>query len=307
MASSKRDGETDDCPGEAPTKDPAPAHGPQGPANPVALQRTSIDPTADQALWVLIRQASQSIAWEPYAHFLDQVMRDHVWGSEQRPIDERRSQLPFPGVDFYALLKAGTEVFLMASCGITPVTPELERLSAQRGFSLHDDAGQAVPRGGFLEAFHDLLHQCAKFYREDDDTTRTADGLSVLDRLRDVHVLLSEGGHNQYGDLPWNARLERMMRDAVDRHTTVEPRTDRGDTMKTLHGWSDTGVTHLRDLGVSGGQIALSARFGGWDTTAGPQQAAEWARYWRAEIQGYIRAYREATGVDLGAVPPPAG
>jgi hypothetical protein len=28
-------------------------------------------------------------------------------------------------------------------------------------------------------------------------------------------------------------------------------------------------------------------------------QAANWARYWRAEIQGYIHAYRAVTGVDI--------
>ena len=34
-----------------------------------------------------------------------------------------------------------------------------------------------------------------------------------------------------------------------------------------------------------------------------PVQAANWARYWRAEIQGYIHGYRAVTGVDLTSVP----
>ncbi len=34
-----------------------------------------------------------------------------------------------------------------------------------------------------------------------------------------------------------------------------------------------------------------------------PEQAANWARYWRPEVQGYIHAYRAVTGVDLA----PAG
>jgi hypothetical protein len=32
-----------------------------------------------------------------------------------------------------------------------------------------------------------------------------------------------------------------------------------------------------------------------------PDDAANWARYWRPEIQGYVHAYRAATGVDLRA------
>src|SRR5262249_43995229 len=40
-------------------------------------------------------------------------------------ITNRLNSLPFPGVDFYALLKAATEVFLMASCGILPTTSAL--------------------------------------------------------------------------------------------------------------------------------------------------------------------------------------
>ncbi|HXP41324.1 MAG TPA: hypothetical protein VN833_13750, partial [Candidatus Acidoferrales bacterium] len=43
---------------------------------------------------------------------------------------------------------------------------------------------------------------------------------------------------------------------------------------------------------------------GAWSlTTATAAQAANWARYWRNEIQGYIHAYRAATGVDLTSEP----
>ena len=34
--------------------------------------------------------------------------------------------------------------------------------------------------------------------------------------------------------------------------------------MKRLQGWTDTPVTHFRDLGVFGEQILLSIRFGNW-------------------------------------------
>ena len=32
-----------------------------------------------------------------------------------------------------------------------------------------------------------------------------------------------------------------------------------------------------------------------------PTQAFNWARFWRPQAQGYIHAYRAATGVDLSA------
>ena len=67
------------------------------------------------------------------------------------------------------------------------------------------------PRSRFLEAFHFLLHQCSQFFRQDDDTTVVADGFPVLNALRDLHLVLSEGAHNQFGDLPTTARIEMLM------------------------------------------------------------------------------------------------
>jgi hypothetical protein len=62
-------------------------------------------------------------------------------------------------------------------------------------------------------------------------------------------------------------------------------------------------VTHFYNLAVWGEQILLSIRFGNWnDINTEPAQAANWAVYWRNEIQGYIHAYRAATGVDLTAI-----
>jgi hypothetical protein len=43
----------------------------------------------------------------------------------------------------------------------------------------------------------------------------------------------------------------------------------------------------------------LSVRYGDWIGVNDPAQAANWARYWRPEVQSYIHAYRAATGVDL--------
>jgi hypothetical protein len=186
----------------------------------------------------------------------------------------------------------------------------------QYGFNL---VGKAVPpvrgadtRSRFIEAFHNLLFLCSIFYKEDDDTTVVADGFPVLNGLKEVHLLLTQGAHNQYGDLPWTARQEMLMqewllarpefREYLPSRVMVdypEPWMDRVEAMKTLQGWSNTSIMHFRDLGVFGEQILLGIRFGAWPKLIEPQFAANWARYWRAEIQGYIHAYRAVTGMDL--------
>ncbi|HAV43249.1 TPA: hypothetical protein DCX15_04465 [bacterium] len=183
--------------------------------------------------------------------------------------------------------------------------------------------GKALPkmqpaesRSKFLESFHNLLHLCSIFFKEDDDTTVIADGFPLLNGLKEVHLLLTQGQHNQYGDLPWTARREMLMqqwllarpemREFLPSRIMVaypEPWMDRVDAMKRLQGWTDTPVIHFRNLGVFGEQILLSIRFGAWIEVFKPDQAANWARYWRAEIQGYIHAYRAVTGVDLTSEP----
>ena len=80
-----------------------------------------------------------------------------------------------------------------------------------------------------------------------------------------------------------------------------EPWMDRVDAMKKLQGWTDISVLHFRDLAMFGEQILLSIRYGAWSTVHEPMQAANWARFWRPEMQGYIHAYRAVTGVDLAA------
>jgi hypothetical protein len=179
--------------------------------------------------------------------------------------------------------------------------------------------GKAVPplrsadsRSKFLEAFHNLLHRCSIFYKEDNDTTVIADGFPLLNALKEVHLLLAQGAHNQFGDLPWTARVEMLsqqwlmarpeIRDFLQSRAMV-PYTEawmpQVDTMKTLQGWSDVTITHFRDLAVYGEQIVLTVRYGDWIDIADENPAKNFARYWRPEIQGYIHAYRAATGVDL--------
>jgi hypothetical protein len=179
--------------------------------------------------------------------------------------------------------------------------------------------GKAVPqvhgadsRSQFLEAFHNLLHLCSTFYKQDDDTTVMADGFPILNALRDVHLLLTQGAHNQYGDLPWTARQEFLimewilarpeMREFLPSRIMVgfpEGWMDHVETMKTLQGWTDTSILHFRDLAIFGESLLLSIRYGLWTNVIEPEQAANWARYWRPEIQGYTHAYRTVTGADL--------
>ncbi len=187
------------------------------------------------------------------------------------------------------------------------------------GFSIE---GRAVPhlrtadsRSKFLEAFHQLLHLSNLFFKQDDDTTVRADGFPILNALREVHLILSQGAHNQFGDLPSTARQEMLMqqfllarpefREFLPTRVMVaypEPWMDRVDAMKTLQGWTDTSILHFNNLAIYAEQLLLSIRYGAWsqpDITAA--QAAIWARFWRSQIQSYIHSYRAATGIDLAA------
>lgn len=182
--------------------------------------------------------------------------------------------------------------------------------------------GKALPqlasadsRSKFIEAFHNLLYRTAMFYRDDADTTVIPDGFPLLNALREVHVLLAEGAHNQFGDLPWTARVEMLVeqwflaRDEMQeflRGRHMVPYQERWmgavDAMKRLQGWTDVSVTHFHSLAVFGERILLSVRYADWIAIDNTQeQAKNWARYWRPEIQGYIHAYQVVTGVDLAA------
>jgi hypothetical protein len=183
--------------------------------------------------------------------------------------------------------------------------------------------GKAVPplhsadsRSKFIEAFHSLLYRTHLFYQEEADTTVIADGFPLLNALKAVHLLLAEGAHNQFGDLPWTARVEMLveqwllsrpeLREFLRGRAMVPYREawmGQVDTMKRLQGWTDVTVTHFNDLAVYGEQILLSIRYGDWSVVNDQEQARNWARYWRPEVQGYTYAYQMATGVDLTADP----
>jgi hypothetical protein len=169
----------------------------------------------------------------------------------------------------------------------------------------------ADPRSRFLEGFHNLLRQAAAFYKEDDDTTVIADAFPVLNSLREVHLLLAEGAHNQFRDLPWQSRAEMMLQQWLlsrremreflrGRYMVDYPEAWMGavDAMKRLQGWTDTSVLHFRDLARSGERILLSIRYANWND-AEQDDARAWLRHFRDDVQRYIHAYFTATGVNL--------
>ena len=171
----------------------------------------------------------------------------------------------------------------------------------------------ADSRSRFMEAFHNLLTLTWEFHRQDDDTTVIADGFGVLNALKETHLLLTEGAHNQFGDLPSTARHEMLMqqwilsrpevreflptRTMVAYTGAVDGPGGRDEQAAGLVGHAR--CMHFRDLAVFGEQLLLGIRFGAWSAEFRPDQAANWARYWRSELQGYIHAYRAVTGIDL--------
>jgi hypothetical protein len=51
---------------------------------------------------------------------------------------------------------------------------------------------------------------------------------------------------------------------------------------------------------VDGERVLLSIRFGNWsDLNLSDDNARNWARYWKPEIQRYLYGYMAVTGVDL--------
>ena len=214
------------------------------------------------------------------------------------------------------------------------VQDEQHRLSVKRRAYEYDHhygislVGKAIPamhsadsRTRFLEAFHNLLHLCAIYFTQEDDTTKVPDGYPILNALREVHLLLSQGMHNQYGDLPFTARVEMMMqqwilarpefREFLPTRTMTaypEPWMDRVAAMNHIQGWTDSSPVSFSYLGIYGEMILLSIRYGNW-TNAGTtsNMASFWASFFRNEIQGYIHAYRVVTGIDLTKTNPQTG
>ncbi len=207
------------------------------------------------------------------------------------------------------------------------IQDEYERLSvSRRAHEYHHQygltlAGRAVrgvrpaeTRSRFLHAFHELLHRTSVFYEQVDDMTRKADGFPLLNALRELHIVLAEGAHNQFADLNVTARGETLiemwllgrteMREFFGQRIMVpypEAWMDRVDSMKAHQGWSDASVTHFQRLASFGERLILGARYGNWMNETEPAAAANWAKKWRSEVQGYTHAYQAVTGVNLAA------
>ena len=172
----------------------------------------------------------------------------------------------------------------------------------------------ADSRSKFLEAFHNLLYLCTVLFRQDDDTTVKADGFPVLEAVKDLQLVLTEGQHNQFGDLPSAARIEMLMQQWLlarpefreflpTRESVAYPERwmERVDAMKKLQGWGDTSVRHFSTLAEYGERILLSIRYGAWSDVDDGNHALVWARYFRPAIQSYVYAYQAVTGVNLAA------
>jgi len=177
------------------------------------------------------------------------------------------------------------------------------------------DLAPADNRSKFIEAFHNLLYRTDRFYREDRDTTMIADAFPLLNALKEVHLILAEGMHNQYGDLTWTARGEMLtmqwmlarpeMREFLRGRYAVpyqEQWMGAVDSMKRLQGWSDTSITHFHELAVTGERLLLSIRLGDWSNVYNiEEQAKNWARNSKPEVQRYMFCYQTVTGVELSA------
>ena len=121
----------------------------------------------------------------------------------------------------------------------------------------------ADSRSKFIEGFHNLLFLLTVFYKQADDTTIVPDAFPLLSALREVHMELSKGAHNQFGDLPWTARAEMLMQQWLLSRTELreylqsrpmvpykEPWMAQVDTLKKMMGWTDVSVSHFHDLAV---------------------------------------------------------
>ena len=129
-----------------------------------------------------------------------------------------------------------------------------------------------------------------------------------------MHIILAEGAHNQFGDLPWTSRLEMLMEQWIlarpefdeflpSRKSVVYPERwmHRIEAMKRLHGWEQPSVRHFNNLARYGEVLLLSIRYGNWAVVDDVDSARNWARFWRQEIQWYIHSYHAVTGVDLAS------
>jgi hypothetical protein len=188
------------------------------------------------------------------------------------------------------------------------------------GFVLKGSAIPSLPsadsRTNFIPAFHRLLKTAHDYFEDRKDKTKIADGFALLNALRDTHNVLAEGAHNQYGELPWAARVEMLIEQWLmarpEMHEFLrgramvpyaEPWMSQVDTMKKQQDWTDVSVSHFHELAACGEAIVLTVRHGPWANSNDESDATNWADFWRPEIRRYIDAYKAATDCDLTQTP----
>jgi hypothetical protein len=304
------------------------------------LRRTELPDTADAALWSIIRDSTNAISFQAYGRAMSEdagvsaaddlaapQLVELIWSYW---LEEGRLAETMQAISLRFQNRRRARHDPLAGLKIDVLRPlnkllwqyiqdEPHRLTARRRAYEYEHqyglrvSGAAEPlepvesRSRFPGAFDDLLQRAAEFYAHADDAT--ADASRLLRAIREVHALLAEGAHNQFGDLPSTARQEMLMeqwilaRPEFDDYLPSsavfpEPWMSRVDAMRRLQGWGDTSIQHYRDLATFGEQVLLSVRFGNWSEVTDAGQAANWARFWRAEVQGYIAAFRAVSDVD---------
>ncbi|NUN12985.1 MAG: hypothetical protein HUU55_05050 [Myxococcales bacterium] len=210
------------------------------------------------------------------------------------------------------------------------VQKNYERLTVQRRAYEYDHQyglrlmGKAIPtyttadsRSRFLESFHGLLQTTLRFYIQLDNLQIREDAFPVLNALKDLHLVLAEGQHNQFGDLPYVARAEMLMEQwLLSRKEMIEflggrpmvPYTERWmgtvDTIKSNMGWNTPSSTFFNMLAKHAEVLLLSVRYGAWSNISNATEARNWAVFFRDDIQAYVHAYRTVTGVALEVTQP---
>ena len=122
-----------------------------------------------------------------------------------------------------------------------------------------------------------MIHHAHQFFQELDDLTVQPDAFPLYRALRDCHLVLSQGAHNQYGEMAVAARAEFLVMQSILAEPQMreflggrpmtpypEPWMDRVDTMKSIQGWTDTSIMHFHDLATLGEQLVLTIRLGNW-------------------------------------------
>jgi hypothetical protein len=292
--------------------------------NLITLDPQNIDEVLPYCLGVLqFRLTSPSLIELIWSYWLEEGMLVQTMNAIARRFQNRRGSAndPLGELEFDPLRPLNNLIwgFIQDEYSRLTVPRRAHEYMHHYGLSL---MGKAVPdlnpadsRSKFIEAFHNLLSAAARFYKEDSDTTVIADAFPLLNALKEVHLILAEGAHNQFGDLTWTARAEMLtiqwmlarpeMKEFLRGRYMVpyqEEWMGAVDSMKKLQGWTDTTITHFYELAVMGERILLSVRYGDWsDIENIEDQAKNWARSNKPEIQIYIHGYRAVSGVDLAA------